>query len=399
MSWRLMGPRAGGLAGLLALFLLAACTGTQEARLPTLLIVGSAVAGGGQLELVEDVYDPNASAARSLVPVAGSARSLPAPPVSLDVVDRAGSRPELVALLRGEALAELAFFNIADLDASQPNDFNPSRARIQLGPMLEPTLPDGEPLCLSEVQVSGDGRYAALLDDGSCRDQGIPDLHVVDLRDETRLMSLSEEHPALQLLPAGIFIDQELGLLYFAVESLGRTEVRSLPLSGAANAALVGSADLDPVSQELTDLAPSGNAIALLSERSYALVPVNGAGGSDGDPVRTHSTTTGARLLLSDPGGSLDRLVVLSSTRAILHEAGEDGAEETLALESPLVDATLEPIQRFAYLLEEGGIEILDLFPYAEPPGNRLLFEPLPGIDDPRVISWVHGFAPDGNGP
>ncbi|MEX2536172.1 MAG: hypothetical protein WD273_11310 [Trueperaceae bacterium] len=381
---------------LLTLLILGGCTGTQEAALPTLLIVGSVQPGGAQLQLLEDVRDPLATPPRSLVPVTGSSRPLPAPPVSLDVVERNGSRSELVVLVRDDSLdiTELHFFDLSDLDTGDPNFFAQSRTPIDVASILPVEVTEGLPVCLTQVQVgpgtaTGPGRYAALLD--SCTGAGIAEVHVIDLQEEEHLFSLANEFTGVRPLPAGIHVDQERDLLFFASADFGETAVWSTPLTGDTVPQLVGNADLDLETADRADLAPASNGIALLADDLLALVPFDAGGDTPPGPA---TTLTAGESILPDPLGNLETLVVLSRSAVAIHDGPLNGDPEEFSLTAPLAGATLEPVERFAYLLEEGGIEILDLFPYAEPPADRLLFREVAGLDDPRVISWA--FASQG---
>jgi hypothetical protein len=371
----------------LLLVLLPACTGTSEADLPTLLVVGTGAPA--QLQLLEDVYQPSGTPARTLVPVPGSERELPAPPVSLDVVDRVGARSELVVLVHSDAegVAELRFFDLSDLSATDPSRFVMSRPPLDLTALLQAESEIPQPICPVEVEVSDDGRHAALLDDGSCRESGFPDIYVIDLTLRRLLYALSVEHPAVNLLPAGIHIDQATDLLYFAAGSLAPIEVLALPITGASRPADLGAASISPVAGDDADLARVADGIGLLTGDRLALVPF---GDEDQGAVEPVSTLVAAERLLADPAASLDVLVVLSADRVAIHQNAEDDSPQTYPLRAAPVGATLEPVQRFAYLLEAGGVEILDLFPYAEPPASRTLFVSVPGLAEPAVITWAY---------
>jgi hypothetical protein len=365
---------------------LAACTGTREDLLPTLLVVGSVDAtGASHLMIIEDVFDPGATPARTLVPVTGSKRLLPAPPVSLDVTDRKGARDELVVLVRddGLGLSALHFFDLSELDPGDPASFSTSRPPIDVGALLMTEATSGAPVCLSEVQVGAKGRYAALLDDGACRD-GIPEIHVVDLVELKYLFSVSTSFAGVRPLPAGIFVNQSRDLLYFATGEIGATKVVSMPLTGGEKEE-VGEAELELESAQSSDLAAVADGIGLLADGDLSLVRSQA-----GAPARSIDSEIGATMLLADPTGNLAQLVAFSDSKVAIFAGPEDDDPLAYSLRETLVAATLEPVQLFAYLLEEGGIEILDLFPYAEEPSNRLLFVPLGELTDPRVITWSY---------
>jgi hypothetical protein len=366
---------------------LAACTGTREDLLPTLLVVGSVdAAGASHLMIVEDVFDPGATPARTLIPVVGSERLLPAPPISLDVTDRNGARDELVVLVRDDdlGLTALHFFDLSELDPTDPASFTTSRSPVNVGALLMAQATSGAPVCLSEVQVGAQGRYAALLDDGACRDNGLPEIYVVDLVEGEHLYSVSTAFPVVRPLAAGIFVDQSRDLLYFATGEIGATQVRAVPLTGGTEA-VVGETDLELDGAQSSDLAAMADGIGLLADGDLSLVrPQAGA------PARSVDSEIDADILLADPTGNLAQLVAFSESKVAIFAGPEDDDPLAYSLRETLVDATLEPVQLFAYLLEEGGIEILDLFPYAEEPSNRLLFVPLGELTDPRVITWAY---------
>jgi hypothetical protein len=378
-------PRVARLLALAVLaFALPACTGTREATVPILLVIGSVGPDGPQLSLVQDVYDPGATTPRDLVPVAGSETDLPLPPVSLDVVDRTGNRGELVVLVSDGTDSRLHFFDLTGIDPGAPAALPASRQPVDIAAQLlaETGLPA---VCPVEVAVGGNGRYVALLDDGSCRGD-LPDLFVYDLTQEELVLSVSSEFPALELVPAGVFVDQSRDLLYFAVDSLNRVEIHSVPLAGSASTTTVGSAAVTTSLLGESELARASGGIAFLADDRLALVPLGGGDAAAG-PI---TTLDGAVSLLEDPGGGLDEIVVFSSSHVAIHADPDDDDPETYSVRSAPIDTTLEPVQRFGYLLEVGGVEILDLFPYAERPASRLLFRTLPNLDEPRVITWVY---------
>ncbi|MEX2541529.1 MAG: hypothetical protein WD314_06955, partial [Trueperaceae bacterium] len=341
-----------------ALLALAACTGTRETVLPTLLVIGSVGTSGPQLQLAEDIYQPGATPPRDLVPVAGSETPLLAPPVSLDVVDRNGARSELIVLVSDadSGAAHLEFFDLTGLDPAAGQPLAPSRAPLDLASLLRAEATGGAPVCPVEVAVGGGGSVAAVLDDGSCRD-GIPDIFVVDLDSREFRFALSES-TGFELLAAGIFVEQRDDTLFFAAESLNRIDVHSLSLAGDGAATLVGDAELSATGGTANDLARQADGVGLLANESLALVPLAGGGGGTAESVRTLDD---ARMLLSDPTGTLEELVVIAATRVAIHADAEDDDPEEFRLTATPVDATLEPVQRFAYLLEPGGVEILDL--------------------------------------
>ncbi|HEX7004377.1 MAG TPA: hypothetical protein VF168_09350 [Trueperaceae bacterium] len=364
------------MAASLLLVTLAGCTGTEEESIPIILVVGSVEPAGPQLQLYEDVRDPMAAPARDLAPV-GAPLRLPDAPVSLDVVDRNGERSELVVLDESGALH---FVDISDL----PVSFALLRS-IDVAALI-PSDPLNPALCWQQVQIGGGasepGRYAALLE--SCPDEP-PEVYVVDLVSQELEYALTQEHVGTQLLPIGIYVDQRSDLLYFAADEIGEVEVQSLPLTGAVEPEPLGETPVDP--PEAVDLSPIAGGIGVLAEDgALGIVPY------EGDPLAPADLgLSEASMLLPDPSSNVELLAAFSETRGRLVEGLDDIEFEELFLRRPLVDATLEPVQRFAYLLEEGGVEILDLFPYADPPSNRLLFFDLPGLDEPRVITWAFG--------
>lgn len=371
--------RARFASCLLTLLVLVGCTGTQEDSIPVLLVVGSVETGNPQLQLFEDVRDPLANPPRNLVPIPGSVEPLPSPPVSFDVVDRNGERSELVVLDEGGVVH---FFDLADL----PGSFGTSRNPVNVADLIPADSAVGSAFCWRQLQVGGDstqsGRYAAVLD--SCSAE-VTEVYVIDLIDERFLYALSLEHVAAQpLLPAGIYVDQATNRLYFATDEFTDTLVQSVPLAGVGAPLELGQVAIDPLTA--TDLAPLANGIGVLGEDLLAVIPFEGSAST---PVDTELSS--ATSLLPDPSGNVELLVALSSTGAAILDGLEDDDPDTLFLQEPLADATLEPVQRFAYLLEEGGIEILDLFPYPEPRSDRLLFVDLPGLADPRAITWAFG--------
>jgi hypothetical protein len=384
---------------LVVLLALAACTGTQEPQLPTLLVVGSVGPSGPQLSLLEDIRDPAATPPRRLEPVPGSELPLPAPPVSLDVVDRNGSRAELVVLVDDDTRTELRFVDLEGLDPTTPNPLEESRGMVDLDLVLAEVIAAvGGPLCLTEVQVSIDGRYAALLDDGTCRTGGVPDIYVIDTISPRLVYAASQNISIVDILPAGIYVDQARELLYFASGSATGTDVHSLPITEPDPLVDVGTAAVTLTSEpEGTDLTHAGPGIALLAFDQLSVVPLADEAGGPTGPVQT---VQDAERVLPDPSGSLDEVVVFAPNRIAVHsDAGDANPFLSSVLQTPVVDATLEPVDRFAYLLAEGGIFILDLIPRETEPRYGLSFLQVEGLSDPRVISWTYAAQGGATGP
>jgi hypothetical protein len=355
------------LAVLLAL-LLAACTGTSSVQAPRLLI---ATFGSGSQSRVALVLDngpqqPGAPLDRleflvdSLRPLAGQA-------VALDFVDRAGARNELVLLLHeGASQYSLAFLNTAGIDPAAPAAFEPSRQPFPLNAALA-SLTDPASLCLTDVQVTHDGRFAVLLNGGSaavgpaCPDSvtAAPELFLVDL---TGVSPVASINPTADLLAVRPFLDQAVRatgdqLFYLVGAIQSAAELRSValpPPAGSPDGILVGmfgSGNTYPL-----DLAARGREEGMLALRSSSielLLP-------DGRNVPAATPATPVRFIRDPYVNELRQVLVLRSGGYSVHRDPADAKPVTGTI-SGVTGATVDPDRDYAYFLSAGAITVLDI--------------------------------------
>ncbi|MEM6428434.1 MAG: hypothetical protein AAF708_04275, partial [Deinococcota bacterium] len=199
-----------GLVGLSVV--LASCTGTSEDPLEVLLIAAyGATAFDANVAIIEDLTANGGTEDFQII----AERSLLAPPIDYDIVDRLNRRTELVVLTRildTSNLANLEFFNLEGLSANDTSAFQEDRDRrtlIQLGgdeglTVDEDVSPAPDSFCPVAVEIDSDGRYLALLNDQSECGSNDPDaIDIIDL--DTRTIIAHIQDP---LITTTFFLDQ-----------------------------------------------------------------------------------------------------------------------------------------------------------------------------------------------
>lgn len=344
--------------------LLAGCTGTTEPRPPTLLVVGYAAASGPTLALVED-GGPTAGQAR-LQFVAGSERALLADAVAIDVEDRDFTRASAWVLVRaqttsGGVLAVQAWlqrFAVAGIDAAAPAAFaeDPAR-RVVLsgsgGVLVDPGLP-GRTVCPSALQVTRNGQWALILDDpAACGEAGFPVQWLLN----TVTGSASALRATADVLATSPYTDQVVGgeRGYFLVSAPGGAQVYATDFTNSAT--WLGQARLGD-SSALVDMAGSGSVLVGLTTSRLTSLDLS-------DPSATPTAATlevnagpWARLV-TDPLGATTEVLVLNGNRVALHRT--PGTPEVGPVLVAAAAGSIDPINRFAYLLTNGSITLVDL--------------------------------------
>ncbi len=355
------------LAFALTAALLTACTGTKEPRPPTLLVVGyEPSAGNPTLALVEDAGPAEAGLQR-LEFVAGSERPLLGSAVGMDFEDREGSRSGAWVLVRDQSTvgsvvqvtAYLQRFATLDVNPASPTAFAEDiSARVTLtgpgGALVDPGLP-GRTACPSAVQVSRRGRWAVILDDPTAC--GLSDLPVQWLLD-TQAASASALRATADVLAARPYTDQApvKERAYFLVNAIRRAQVYATDFISPA--AWFKSIELESGDSPMLDFAGGGTLLVGLSDKTLTSVDLS-------DPTAKTTPadlkqTAGARSrLVMDPFGAAPEVFVLDTNRVVMHRS--PSAAEVGSIPNYAAAAAIDPANRFAYLLIDGAVEVVDL--------------------------------------
>lgn len=416
-------PRGGlRLLALAVLLVVAACTGTSEERTSLLLIVGIQEGGQSQLALLEDSQELSLSITERLNFVAGSARSLPAPAVSIDFTNRELERGTAFVLSRagtGTGVeAYLHRFNVAGIDPAEPSAFAETGFPGTGGGPLTLTAPDGSGIldggatgnsvvCPTAVRSNRAGTRLLLMDDPTaCGSDtgGSPVLWLVNPAAGTAAVL---EYRS-DLLAAAPYTDQgfmdggdseEKG--YYLEDAIDRLNVFAYEFEDARTDPFGEFATgVDPT--RLQDMAGSfGTLVALVDDK---LVGTDlGAEGSFG-AVETVDEARRVEVVRTPRTG----------VTALVLSVDEVGVHWGLAGDSPDVDevtfrgaaATIDGFYSFGYVMGEGELLVLDLLlsPGADETVStvRVSVGELALAPDPAapnglplgVISWVRAAEP-----
>lgn len=398
-------PWARGLAPLILLSgVLAACTGTTENVPPLLLAVGRLDPSTSQPEmvLVEDNFTANQSTPRTLTVVPNSARTLAYPAVSADVVDRTGTRSTLVVLTRQlsgsgattDPVSALRFYAFQGIDPASPTAFQLLRTVQLTGASGDPFYQSGA--CFTSVQISYDGRYAALLSDPqTCAPNSgnPPALYSLDTQNTSAHYQIAPNQP---LLAAAPFDDQaQVGeKLYFLISGgvggASNAEIWSTPVPYDPTAVPpIADTQASLPGLQQTELTNDGSQFVALTNQnpyqtnymaSYLEAVTPGTSITTGQQV---ATVNDARAMAIDPSGATQQVVVAGYY-------GSTGFGQTAVHPDPThmptattpytygytgVAAAIDPVNRFGYVVNDNQIVVLDLLSVTTDP-TSLWYKP-----------------------
>src|SRR5690625_238831 len=246
------------MLGSLLLVLLAACTGTQSPQAPRLLFVTHELEGDFIAALIREDRQAQ-SASERLEYLEATELVLAGEPVALDVVDRAGSRSQVVLLLEEAANRyAVSWLDVRDIEPGTATALSELRS-LELTPLLQPLLGDPSELCLSDLQVTREGDTLGLFNDpqlcGVSATDAQPGVFIVDVA-APGARPLAASDP---LVRAGVFIRQDAPdsdgeRLYFLDEAVGTVRLNrvELPDGAAETAGLFGSGSASPEPEQLT---------------------------------------------------------------------------------------------------------------------------------------------------
>jgi len=350
----------------LAALSVAACTGTQEPRPATLLVVAVEAGGVPSLLLIEDVTATAPVGDPRMVVVPGSGRALQGNAVGMDLEDRNVLRPAAWVLTRTvtdsgglpQTTSYLQRFSVADIDPTAPTAFAEDvPARLLLTEPGGTGLLDGLSLtspfsCPSAVQVNRAGTVAVVLDDPRrCGASDHAELWLL-ATDGSEVRALQGTNDVLGL-PA--YLDQrpDEEQVYFLVDAINSAHVYVAEAGGTASHRITALTVPEPPA-DLIDLAGAGDTLIALADQdllSLSLAEPAAAGRA--------ATRASSDSLVTDPSGSITELLVLDSVGTAMHTAPTDTSFDSTSHRA--VAGVLDPVTRFGYGVADGALVIYDL--------------------------------------
>lgn len=405
-----------GLTAMLAL--LAACTGTKEASLPTLLLVGVEEGGVPQLLLIEDVQGASVAAAERLQVVPGSRRELLAPAVAVDLTSRELDRNTAWVLTRSVATvagalqvrAYLQSFDVAQIDPSAPSAFaeQEGKRRTLTEPGGSGDLDGaGSPnlagtVCPTALQVSRDGSYAVILDDPAACGFPSSSIPVIWLHN-TATGAAQELRPGSEVLGVRPYSDQRRRFdnehAYFLVGAIGAAQVYTVNDFTTGRTSSLGTNEVAAEPNDIVDLGGSSELLVVLSQEG--LVTTDLSSTTAPPTPKLTPTINDPRRLTVDPLGATRQLLVQSANQVAVHLDASDA--EPAKVNFSAHAGTIEPRTSWAYLVGNGEMLIIDLLSRLDPgeplrsAAQRLVELTLPTGPDGRpvsVITWLVATEP-----
>ncbi len=408
---RLLARRLAALAALAAsVVTLSACTGTFEEGTPLVLLVANGPDEAASQVVAFLMEPPGPATPRQVTPLGGAdlAADLTLPLRGWDWVDRealgigAGrGRTRLVALTSATSTtndgrtALLHRYDVAAFDPDAPALVAVDDAPLSLVregrwddetfPVTSGTQAPSEGVCLVDLAVNGDGRYAALLDHrAACRSgESEVGLYVIDLA-ERQLVWSSTPDDVARTRP---LIDQREGHLDVWQRTPDGYDWLHLDL---ATRSLSGSIHRISGSAFVAVSAADDERWALLDGRLQVV-----SADSSGAPGETSASGTDRRFVATGPGLP----VVIIGTNLVVHPS------PTQAALSPhgraYTDGVTDVPDQLSYLIRNGAIDTLDLL-LLDPnePLSRVVSEvyrdptDTPLLTQPRRVTWFRPRPP-----
>lgn len=387
------------LAALALTALLGACTGTRSTRAPTLLLVGYSEGGAGRLGVVEDTFLTDEAVANRFLFL--SSTPLPATPVAYDVSDRDGARDELFVLSRAGTSAEayLSIFGIANLTPSAEGSQPSASLELSYADLRLPEGLDAIDICPTRLQVSGDGRYVAVMHDLSLCQSG-------NLNDALDIVDLSASPPAIvqrfentSVVPDALYLYQGgSDQVFYFREEAGGMRLRTLRLSTmteeSTDAIVVNARKGDGTT--VRDLSRVGGELIALQANRFTPIADFADAPEALEPVTTSSSS---RKLVPTNSSSPTAVMVLGSDSFTIHSDSSDASPDSATL-TGVVDGSLEPVGGFVYFVTSGSnnLPIFDLREY-DPASSNLDSNlgtrfGLPQITAPAFVTWAQSVLP-----
>ncbi len=401
--------------------LLGACTGSFEAPNPVLLVTGYRDATGAKVALIRD--DPNPRVRNNrLTFLPQSVRTLPAPAVSYDVVDRERARSALVVLSRrpinGPTGSDgfLTTFSLTGIDPNSPVAFA-KRSEVKVNDFQPVTRLINPIFCASRLQVSQGGDYAAVLNTPSlCGLQAQPFIDILDLRNSRLLERLTDVNGVSS---SGFYLSQNVtqDLLYYATTPSGSLELQRavLPRPGqqfgvndTVEHTPVISVRTPPGQSDARELQRAGSSteerLVFLFRNSLVNVTNFGIGGTARVSPVTDTLRDNA-FVVRDDARRLDATFILSTPQTgvftYLPPPSEGNTEQANA-RVRAVDAVAEPTQDLIYFVigSEAVPKNVALFsvgaynpgdPLPNPASDALA---VPQLSAPSFVTWTRAAIP-----
>lgn len=371
---------------ILSLCLLNACTGSQEARPSTLLVVGY---GSDQLGIfaTSDLFKTNQEAKPQFL----VSRTLQGKAQALDVVDRSNRRSQTAILVAKNAAYWLELYNLATID---PVDFDPnnmftavrSPIALELDQLaIDPSVSD-KPLaiCPRNLQVSRQGRYVAFINDKNlCSDKlSSTGLIVLDIEASPAKIVY---HRNSSIFPKAFYIEQAGDQLFFFSEQAGGAQLEQLNLnslpSAKATALLTLKGNDTPTT--LLSLMPYESSLLVLRSSDYSIVEKVFASeaAKEGDKI---SSNSGAEHFIINDFDFRSRVYIANGTRLTVHNRAKDDDESSYSITTSV--ASFDFANSLIYFLSNKNVGIFDALSQQVSPSINLEI-----LDSPTVATVIQG--------
>lgn len=348
-----------GFCCLLLGFVLSACTGTQEVGVARLIVIAS---GGEEpkLSLVQDVFfsDRNATNRFQFL----KTLSLPANPISYDIVDRLGERKTLVLISQNDTDTFLSLVNLSAINPAAPSafDFVSFKTLALSGLVAEGESRPFKPI---KLQVSKTGRYVAI--SHSLELSNAIDVLDLEASGGPRLLERFSD----RILSQNLFLDQAeaSAQLFFFVEQASGAVLTyfNLPnLNPNTTAFTLPDSRVKPP----LDLQTLNRQLVALQRDSFTPIANPTATPSAGSSL---ATLPDALRFIPTNSADMAAVVLLSASELGAHRNSSSELQKTAF---SAIDGSIEPFGGFAYFITNGTspIRLFDVQTFMGNPDTEL---------------------------
>jgi hypothetical protein len=376
---------------------LVSCTGTPEDEPPVFVLAGVINGDKAELILFEDRYrfvnDMDSTTRFKFF----DRQDLPAPAVDFDIVDRVNTRSELIVLTRDDKESYIHFFSLLGIKTAA-NFTETTSKRINLAKLTG--LPTDIELCPSNIQVTRDGTFAAILNVATptCGEEDDIRLLIIDLKNRKYLRQVRPNiFPLSSIHP---IIDQSSDILYFLSTSGGSgVKLNSLERSNftstespsfgvrtydTAIQTNTNQTDFMKLSSSFLTLNPSIN-----SQSIYTYTTVSG------DTLKNETIPTIARVesFIPDYTNQYTQVFILGNSRLAIHQNAETTTlPNRIEGSTTAMLGTINTFTDFLYLVSDNTIEVFDLLELQDNPSSIVLeTETISDLNNPSILTWIQG--------
>lgn len=402
--------------------MLSSCTGSEESRSSTLLLVGFGVnvsdSINGKIGLLDTcLLTSTVSDNCPSVTLVNDNNQKPflvtedlpenSEAIDFDIVERGNKRSEIVVLsAKGKdsnRTAYVSFFRLTNIDPRpQKAQLIQSRSFITL--TVESLAIDTDiklkpaSFCPTQAQISAvneEARYVVFFNDQTiCQANLTNAISIIDLK--VNPPKLIKHFELGNSVPKGFYMSQQAKKLYFLQISGGDQELTSLSLEGDINDNTEEKVITFSNKDEVVDMKALGsnfveNKLAILNEKDFIIIDNFSTEPVSQSAIETPSNPN--KQIISDDLLRTQNFYFLTNSRFVLYASPESG-NEPKDISVSAVSGAYESINDFIYLLSNKTIYKFDARNYNFDTTPRFSGSfTITDLSNPKFVTWVQAVA------